>query len=114
MQAPVNITFRSMDPSPAVEESIKHWADRLDHCYDRIERCAVIIEQPHRRHHQGNTFQVHVYVTIPDRTIAITRDPGVDHSHEDVYVAVADAFRAARRQLQDCTRIRRGDVKLHA
>ena len=97
MQAPVDITFRSMDPSPAVEESIKRWAARLDNRYEHNERCAVVIEVPHRRHRHGKTFQVHVCVTIPDRTIAITRDPGVDH-----------------RQLQDFACIRRGDVKLHA
>ena len=45
--------------------------------------------------------------------IAVSRDPGIDHAHEDVYVALAHAFRAARRQLQDYARLRRGDIKLH-
>lgn len=103
-----------MDPSPAVEESIKHWARHLDHRFERIERCAVVVELPHGRHRQGMPFQVHVYVTIPDRTIAITRDSGIDDVHEDIYIAIADAFRAARRQLQDCTQIHRGDTTLHA
>ena len=107
MHAPVDITFRSMDPSPAVEESIKKWAARLDECFEPIERCEVIVELPHRRQRQGKTFQVHLRVTIPDRTIAITRDPGRDHAHEDVYVAISDAFRAARRQLSDAAQIRR-------
>jgi len=112
--APVEITFRDMAPSPAVEESIHTWASRLEHSFGNIERCAVVVELPHRRQRQGKTFQVHVYLTVPERTIAITRDPGVDHAHEDVFVAIADAFRAARRTLQDYARIRRGDVKLHA
>ncbi|HLL23309.1 MAG TPA: hypothetical protein VK427_14325 [Kofleriaceae bacterium] len=33
--------------------------------------------------------------------------------HEDIYVAVADAFRAARRQLADHSDMRRGFVKTH-
>lgn len=114
MQTPVEITFRSMDPSPAVEKSIRRWADRLDRCYERIERCAVVIELPHRRHRQGKTFSVHIYLTLPDRTIAITRDPGLDQAHEDIHVAIADAFRAARRRLQDHAQLVRGDVKIHA
>lgn len=112
--APVDITFRAMAPSPAVEAWVRAWAGRLEHSCGDIERCAVVIELPHRHRRHGKTFQVHLNVTVPDRTFAITRDPGHDHSHENVYVAVADAFRAARRTLQDYARIRRGAVKLHA
>jgi hypothetical protein len=111
---PVDIKFHSLDPSPALEEWIRAWATRVGRPYDDIERCAVVIDLPHRRHSQGNTFAVRVYITVPERTIAISRDPGRDHEHENVYAAVADAFRAARRALQDHMRIRRGDVKLHA
>lgn len=111
---PVEITFRSMEPSPAVEDTVRTWVQRLAHSFKHILRCAVVIEQPHQHSHQGKTFQVHVYVTIPERTIAVTRDPGIDHAHEDVYVAISDAFRAARRILQDESQIRRGEVKLHA
>jgi ribosome-associated translation inhibitor RaiA len=114
MAAPVDITFRSMVPSPAVEDAIRTRARRLEHRFDDLERCEVVVELPHRRHRQGKTFQVHIHLTVPDRTIAITRDPGLDAAHEDVYVAIADAFRAARRALQDHTRIRRGDVRVHA
>ena len=35
-----------------------------------------------------------------------------DH-HEDVYVAVRDAFNAAARKLEDLTRVQRGKVKAH-
>lgn len=111
MNTPVDITFRSMEPSPAVEASVKKWVARLEHDYDRVERCSVVIEIPHRHHRQGQTFQVHITVTVPEHTIAVSRDPGTDHTHEDVFVAISDAFRAARRQVQDHARIVRGDVK---
>ena len=113
MNNPVDISFRGMDTSPAVEAAVNKWVARLDHAFGRIERCSVILEMPHNHHRQGRTFQVHITLTVPDRTIAISRDPGTDPRHEDVYVAIADAFRAARRQLQDHARIHRGDVKLH-
>jgi ribosome-associated translation inhibitor RaiA len=114
MQVPIEITFRAMDPSPAVEDSIRAWVARLQHYYDRIERCSVVIEMPHRHHRTGNTFQVHLTLTVPERTIAISRDPGRDLAHEDVYVAISHAFHAARRQLQEHARVQRGEVKLHA
>ncbi len=103
-----------MDPSSAVETAINEWVARLEHSFDRIERCAVVVEIPHRHQRQGNTFHVRVEITVPNHVIAASRDPGLDHKHEDVYVAIADAFRAARRQLQDHAHIQRGEVKLHA
>lgn len=114
MKPPVDITFRAMEPSPAVVDAVNEWAERLAHSFDRIERCAVTIEVPHRHQRQGNTFHVRIELTVPNQMITVSRDPGLDHKHEDVYVAITDAFRAARRQLQDHARIQRGDVKLHA
>ena len=113
MHTPVEITFRAMESSPAMETTVHKWVERLEQSYDRIERCAVAVEQPHHHHRQGNRFQVHIYVTVPDRTISITRDPAPDQTHENAYVALDDAFRAARRQLQDHARILRGEGKAH-
>ncbi len=114
MTTPIDITctYRSIDPSPAVESAVRSWVARLELCYDRIEHCSVVFEIPHRRHRQGKTFSVHVQLMVPGRTIAVSR--GVrDHSHENLYAALSDAFRAARRQLQDHVRIRRREVKTH-
>ncbi len=43
----------------------------------------------------------------------VDRAKPLDHSHEDVYVAVRDAFNAAARRLEDHARRMRGDVKTH-
>jgi len=114
MPVPVSITFRSMDASPSVERAVERWVERLAGSFDRIERCEVVIELPHRHGRQGNIFHVRIDLTIPHRVISVSDGTALDHAHEDVYVAIADAFRAARRQLQDHARIQRGDVKLHA
>jgi ribosome-associated translation inhibitor RaiA len=97
-----------MTPSPAVEEIVARWVERLEQAYDRIQKCSVVVDQPHKHKHQGRHFQVRIDVSVPGREIAVTRDPVDDGSHEDVYVALSDAFRAARRQLQDHARIQRG------
>ncbi len=106
MSTPLELTFHGMSPSPAVEASVERWVGRLEHTYDRIQRCSVVIDVPHKRHRQGRQFQVRIDLQIPGRAIAVTHDP-VDGSHEDVYVALSDAFRAARRQLLDHVQIRR-------
>jgi len=96
-----------MDPSPAVEAAVTHWAERLAHLYSRIELCRVWIDLPHRHRRRGALFQVRISLAVPGNEIAVAHD----HGHADVYLALADAFLAARRQLQDHARIRRGDVK---
>ena len=113
MQLPLQITFRHMDCSHAAAARIRERAEELDRFFDRIISCRVVVEFQHRRHQQGNLFQVHIDLTVPGREIAVARDTAL-HAHEDVYVAIRDAFAAARRQLEDHARQARGDVKLHA
>ena len=109
MQVPLEITFRGMSSSPAVEEAVGRWVERLTHAFDRIMNCHVWIELPHRHQRQGAEFSIRIALAVPGREIAVHQD-----GKDDVYVALADAFLAARRQLQDHARISRGDVKLHA
>ena len=102
---PVEISYRGLTPSPAIETAIHAWVERLAHVHDRIQHCHVWLTLPHGHHRHGPRFQVRLTVAIPGRDIAITHDAG----HEDAYLALADAFVAARRQLVDRARIRRGD-----
>ncbi len=101
---PTQITFRDVPPSAAVEARIHDEADALHHYYDRIQRCRVVVEMPHRHHHQGRLYAIRVDLTVPGRELVIGHDPSQDHAHEDVYVAIRDAFEAAKRQLQDYVR----------
>jgi hypothetical protein len=58
-------------------------------------------------------YEVHIHVTTPGGSAVANREHRLQHSHEDVYVALRDAFRAVRRQLEDYERERRQDVKNH-
>lgn len=114
MQLPLQISFRGMNPSDAVEARIRERADELDQYYDRVMSCRVVVESPHRRHHQGKLYHVRVDITVPGGEVVVRREPAERHAHEDVYVAIRDAFDAAERQLADYARRQRGAVKLHA
>ena len=113
MQIPLQITFKNMEPSPAVEAAIREKAAKLEHFADAITSCRVTVEAPHQHHHKGNLYSIKVDVTLPGKEIVTTRNPSQHHAHEDVYVAIRDAFDIARRQLEDYTRQRRGEVKTH-
>ncbi|MEN8106886.1 MAG: HPF/RaiA family ribosome-associated protein [Pseudomonadota bacterium] len=114
MQIPLQITFRDMEPSAAVEADIREKAGKLEWFYDQIMSCRVVVSAPHGHHHKGNLYQVRIDMTVPDGELLVTHEHHhEDHSHEDVYVAIRDAFDAMKRQLEDYARKRRGKVKKH-
>ncbi len=113
MQIPLRITFRDMPTSPAVEANIRDRAAALERFHPKITGCHVVVEAHHRHHHQGRLYHVTVHLVLPEGEITVMRDPAEHHAHEDVYVAVRDAFDAAERRLEDRVRRLRGAVKHH-
>ncbi|MDH5573205.1 MAG: HPF/RaiA family ribosome-associated protein [Gammaproteobacteria bacterium] len=113
MKIPLQITFRDFPQSDALEANIREKADKLEEYYDQIISCRVMVEAPHGHHHKGNLFHIRVDITVPGDEIVVSRSPDQHHAHEDAYVAVRDAFNAARRQLQDFAKKQRRHVKTH-
>lgn len=113
MDIPLQITWRDIDKSAAIEADILEKAAKLERYYDHIVSCRVLVEASHRHHHKGNLYRIRIEIEVPQGEIVATRDPGEHHAHEDIYVAIRDAFDAVRRQLQDYGKKRRGKVKHH-
>lgn len=110
----LHLSFRDMESSPAVEARVRERAARLERYFARITACRVVIESPHHHHHQGRQFRVRVDLTVPDGEIIADTGRAANSAHEDVYVAIRDAFDTAGRRLEDWARRRRGEVKPHA
>ena len=100
MAIPVQITFRHMDSSPAVETRVRELADHLGVFSDRIQSCRVVVDSPHRHQHQGKVFNVKVQVSLPGEDVVVDMERPQRDGHEDVYVVLRDAFGAAERQLK--------------
>ena len=98
MQVPLQITFRNIERSDTLESRIRADATKLERFHPRITRCRVTIEETQRHHTQGRQFTVCIEVRVPGRDLSANKDD------EDVYVAVRDAFTAARRQLEEIAR----------
>jgi len=111
MQLPLQLQFRNMDPSPAIEAAVQKHVDKLKLFNGDIISCRVAIESPHKHQYKGKLYHVVVDVRLPGKEIVVSRAPEDQQAHEDVYVAIRDAFDAARRQIQDYARIRRAKVK---
>lgn len=114
MQVPIQISFSNMDASDAVRARIEELAAKLDRFHDRIVSCRVVVRAPNRRQHRGKLYHVSIDVAVPGREIVINREAPQHQAHQDVYVAIRDAFDALVRQLEDTARQRRGEVKSHA
>jgi ribosome-associated translation inhibitor RaiA len=109
MTIPLQVTFRKMVPSPFVRERIRERADKLEHFYDRVTGCRVVVEAPHRHNHKGKLYAIAVEVAVPGMTLTSHRNPGQRHEHEDIYVALRDSFDSIDRQVEDFARRRRGE-----
>jgi ribosomal subunit interface protein len=108
MKLPLQITTRNVSLSETAMSTIREKAAKLESFYDRIMSCRVLVEAPHRHKHQGIRYNVRIDLTIPAHEIVVKREP-----NEDLYVAIRDAFDAARRQLQDIAHQQRGEIKTH-
>lgn len=113
MKIPLQISFSNMTPSDAIRARVEELAERLDRFHDRIMSCRVVVSAPNRRQRSGRLYHVSIDLKLPGQEIAINRDPPQHQAHEDVYVAIRDAFEALVRRIEDVSRQRRGDVKAH-
>ncbi|MGA3000792.1 MAG: HPF/RaiA family ribosome-associated protein [Acetobacteraceae bacterium] len=109
----VQISFRGMEPSPAAEAQVQGRVDELEQFSDRISACRVVLETGDRHHRHGRIYHVRVDLTVAGGTVVANRDSGLNHAHEDLHVAIRDAFDAARRRLQDHMRRLDGQTKQH-
>lgn len=111
---PLQITFRRMDPSPALASRIRTLVSRLEKLHAHITHCHVIVAPPPRHRRHGALYDFHIDIGLPERVIAVRRARVGEPAHEDPFVALRDAFRAARRKLEDYRRTRRGEIKSHS
>jgi hypothetical protein len=131
-QIPNQITFRCMSHHPELDADIEARISALGRVYNRIVRCRVLVEVPHRHLRDGTHVHVRIEIRVPgssaivvdnepslhsgrkDRQEEVRRKDGdVEDTHRHARVAIREAFDAARRRLQDFAREQRGDVKTH-
>lgn len=114
MQVPLQITFRDMGSSAALETAIRKRASKLERYFDRIVSARVVVAADTPRNHKGRLFNVRLDLRVPGGDISVGGPSGPDHAHGDVYVAIRGAFEAAARQLDDRARRQRADVAAKA
>lgn len=99
MQTPLNVTFRNIEPSEAVESHVRRRFDDLGRLHPRIVDGDVTIEAPQKRKVSGRVFKVHLRVGVPGPDVNVTRESEKGDAAEAVNLAVNDAFETAGRLL---------------
>jgi ribosome-associated translation inhibitor RaiA len=103
MQIPLQVTFRHVPHSKTIEFGIKQQLEKLGHFCDHIIRCQVMVEAPHQHHRQGNVYHVRINLTLPGEELIIHQDSSPHQKHDNIQLAIRNAFNVAQRQLKRYT-----------
>jgi len=122
MPFPLKITYREVHESTELERLVQQEASKLDRFFDRIVSCRVTIERAYAKHRDGDPFRVRIVLSVPGDELCITQLPDmrgtligseeqrvrksaeIDAPYKSAEYAVREAFKKARRQLQDHVR----------
>lgn len=113
MPVPLQITFRDFDSSDAVRARIEEETEKLGRHHPRIISVRVVLEQPSKHRAKGNPFRTVIAIELPGEDVEVSRHPGTNAAHEDIYVCIRAAFDEARRRLAGRKERQRGAVKHH-
>ena len=108
MNSTLQITFRDIPPSEAIDSYVRRRAEKLETTEGRLVACHVAIEAPHRHKHHGRHYRVRVDVSVPGAALVVDRNPDESRDNEDVYAAIDQAFDNAVRRLREAKRRRDG------
>jgi len=114
METPVHIDFQGMEPKEKLHAAIARHVAELGKRFGRITACRVVLKGPGQHHRTGGLFEVDIRLALPDeKEVNVGHKPDSDERHADVNFAINDAFKRARRGLQDQVRRLQGHVKTH-
>jgi cold shock CspA family protein/ribosome-associated translation inhibitor RaiA len=115
MQVPIKVVYRNLLPQykEGIEAEVRLLAEKLEKFHPAIISCRIVVEMPHKRHQEGNLFRATITLNVPNKQIVVSREHPFNQIHENIYVAVRDAFHDAIRQLGEYNLIQSRDVKAH-
>lgn len=107
MQSPLQLTFRGMAHSDALAAHVRLGAEKLEHIFDRIVSCHVVVELAGHHHRHGDRFHVSINLGLAGHEILVGHARSDDQGLETAYAAVDRAFDDAGRGIRDWVRHQR-------
>lgn len=114
MQVPLEVTYRGVEKTDAIETLVLKKVAKLEEVCDHINSCRIAIEKPHDRPDSGSPYRVRIDLTVPPgHEIVADSNPAEGIQYSELETVVRDAFDAARRQLAELNERQRQKVKTH-
>ena len=112
MRVPVEITYRNVTKSDAIEKLIYEKVDKLNDFHDNIVSCRISIDQHKESKSSGNRYHVGIGVRVPPGKELVVRQKSAEEgSNEFLRTVITEAFKTITRQLKKLKQKQRGIVK---
>ncbi len=96
----IQVVFHNIDQTDALIDAVQRRIVKLKRYCDQIITGRVVLDSPHNNHHKGKVYSVGLEIHTPAVEVRVNQEQHDNHAHEDLYVAIRDAFNAAERQLK--------------
>ena len=115
METPVQLDFQGFEARADLRGAVARHIAQLEERFGRVTAGRVVLKAPGGHHRTGGLYEINIRLALPEgREVNIGRTPQADERHADLNFALNDAFKRARRQLQDQADRMAGNVKTHA
>ena len=94
------VVFHNIDQTAAINDAVQKRVSKLQRYCDQILTGRVVLDSPHNNHHKGRVYSVGLEIHTPSKEVRVNQEQHDNHAHEDLYIAIRDAFNAAERQLK--------------
>jgi len=95
MKPAVDVVYRDLDASNALNSIIDKKIAKLSRYSDQIMHSRVVLDAPHNHKHKGKQYRASIELGMKGSPLTITQDD------ESIHIAVREAFNAAERKLKD-------------
>jgi len=115
MQVPLQVSFKSIPNTAAIEGLIYEKASKLERVCDHLSSCRVAVERPLKHPEDGNPYRVRIDMTVPPgHEVVVKNEPGGSKTKAPLDVVIRDTFDTASRRLKKLVALQQGRVKTHA
>jgi len=105
MRTHTEVHFHGIERSEAIETRIREKVSKLERHFQRITRCRVVLEAPHRNALRPLIYQIKIELDVPSRRpIVVCHERPANPNSDELGLAIRDAFEAAIRKVEDTSR----------
>ena len=94
------ILFHKIDQSSALLQAVQKRINKLNRFCDQILSGRVVLDSLHNYHLKGKVYSVSIEIHTAFKEVIVNQEQHNNHAHEDLYIAIRDAFDIAERQLK--------------